>query len=230
MDVVLNKTFVLLMIPLYYLASICLSGASEMRVLKVIRDPKAFQLVADSTRRRMIYLLRAKEMTVSQLAEELGKTPQAIYHHIRKLKEADMVEVAREERIDHFIETYYQATAEVFQFSLGEGEGSRQYAEKQAKEALQSLPQLGLEVRIDDKTVSRLVALERRMDAIGHRPELQERALELKNLGFLTRQDVAKYSRLLAMRDAEFEEYLDLQRQFRDLLQSRLAGPVKTEG
>ena len=44
-------------------------------------------------------------------------TPQAIYHHIKKLLPAEMVEVTREERVDNFIETYYRATAEVFSLS-----------------------------------------------------------------------------------------------------------------
>lgn len=86
-----------------------------MKSVKVFKDPGAFKILADETRRKIIYLLRVKERTVSQIAEELGKTPQVIYHHIRKLLDADMVEVAKEVRIDHFIETYYQATAEVFE-------------------------------------------------------------------------------------------------------------------
>ena len=86
-----------------------------MKAFKVIKGgADAFQLLADETRRRIIYLLRAKEHTVSQMAAELELTPQAIYHHIRKLRDADLVEVSREERIDHFIETYFRATAEVF--------------------------------------------------------------------------------------------------------------------
>ena len=86
-----------------------------MKSVKVFKDPGAFKILADETRRKIIYLLRVKERTVSQIAEELGKTPQVIYHHIRKLLDAGMVEVAKEVRIDHFIETYYQATAEVFE-------------------------------------------------------------------------------------------------------------------
>src|SRR5207253_1996382 len=71
------------------------------KAFKLITDPDAFQLLGDETRRRIIYLLRAKEMTVSQIAGELNLTPQAIYHHIRKLRDAGMVEVAREQRVDH---------------------------------------------------------------------------------------------------------------------------------
>src|SRR2546422_211544 len=106
-----------------------------MKAFKMIKDPEAFRLLADETRRRIIYLLRAKEMTVSQIAAELNLTPQAIYHHIRKLRDSDLVEVAREERVDHFIETYYRATAEMFNLSHGEGM-PQAYAEEKTVEAL----------------------------------------------------------------------------------------------
>ncbi len=70
-----------------------------MRTFKFIRDPNAFELMADDTRRRVVYLLRAKEMTVGQIHHELQLTPQAIYHHIRKLLDAGLVEVAKEEQL-----------------------------------------------------------------------------------------------------------------------------------
>ncbi len=85
-----------------------------MRAIKVIRDPKAMDLMNDGTRRKIIDLLRAKEMAVIQIAEQLEKTPQAIYHHIGKMLDTGLIEVAKEERIGHFIETYYRATAEFF--------------------------------------------------------------------------------------------------------------------
>ena len=75
-----------------------------MRPVKILTDPKAFELLADDTRRKIINLLKAKEMTVSQIADQLDKTPQNIYHHIRKLLDGELVEVAREERIENFVE------------------------------------------------------------------------------------------------------------------------------
>ncbi len=192
----------------------------------MIRDPEAFKLMGDETRRRMIFLLRAKERTVSQIAEELGKTPQAIYHHIRKLKDVGMVEVAREERIDHFIETYYQAAAEVFDFSYGEGPGSLEYAERETEEALRSLPQLGFEVMFDKGDVSKLVEVQMRMHTLGTREDLEEQIAELKEVGFLAKQTAGKYARLLSMSDNEFEEYLGLEQEFRDRLRSRLVERV----
>src|SRR5712691_10658007 len=127
-----------------------------MKAFNVIRDPEAFQLLGDETRRRVIYLLRAKEMTVSQIAAELNLTPQAIYHHIRKMRDAGLVEVAREERVDHFIETYYRATAEMFNLSHGEGM-PQAYAEEKTKETLMALSKIGLRVRTDAEVVTRIV-------------------------------------------------------------------------
>src|SRR5207245_10638133 len=109
-------------------------------------------------RRRTMYRLRAKEMTDSQMAGELNLTPQAIYHHIRKLRDAGMVEVAREERGDHFIETYYRASAEIFNMSHGSGSSST-YHEEKAAESLQDISKIGLPVREDPTLASRLVAL-----------------------------------------------------------------------
>src|SRR5205823_3298801 len=130
--------------------------------------------MADDTRRRVIYLLRAKEMTVSQIASELQKTPQGIYHHIRKLLDAGLVEVAKEERVDHFIETYYRATAEVFEFIHGEG-GSEKYGEQRTREALQALKQLGIDARADDEIIERLLKISKQMNELALTPEMEER-------------------------------------------------------
>jgi predicted transcriptional regulator len=63
-----------------------------MKSLKIISDPEAFQLLGDETRRKIVFLLRVKEMTVSQISAELNVTPQAVYHHIKKLQTAEMID------------------------------------------------------------------------------------------------------------------------------------------
>lgn len=188
-----------------------------MRAFKVIRDPESFQLLADETRRKVIYLLRAKEMTVSQIAAELGLTPQAIYHHIRKLRDSGMVEVAREERVDHFIETYYRASAEVFHLAMGTG-GPPGYAESQIREALKALGQLGLEVSADPETVSRVLEIERRLHEIGFKTEHAEKIAEMESVDFLTKQDVLHYAKLLSMTEEEGAEYVRLLKELRQAL------------
>src|SRR5512137_2899755 len=97
-----------------------------MKEVKAISDPEACRLLADEKRRKIIYLLRAKEMTVSQIADELNLAPQNLYHHIKKMLEADLVEVTREVRVGSLIESYYRATAEVFQITVGQTSGSKE--------------------------------------------------------------------------------------------------------
>jgi DNA-binding transcriptional ArsR family regulator len=199
-----------------------------MKAFKVITNPEAFQLLADDTRRKIVYLLRAKEMTVSQIAAELGLTPQAIYHHIRKMRDADLVEVAREERVDHFIETYYRATAEIFNLSHGQGV-SPAYAQEMATEALRALSKIGLRVRTDPDIVSRIVELEKRMEAIGGKEEWAEAIAGLADVDFLVKQHVGHLANLLTMTDKEFTEYLNVEREHRKLLRSLLEEPAKVE-
>jgi len=199
-----------------------------LRTFKFVRDPNAFELMADDTRRRVIYLLRAKEMTVSQIASELQKTPQGIYHHIRKLLDAGLVEVAKEERVDHFIETYYRASAEVFEFIHGEG-GSEKYGEQRTREALQALKQLGIDARADDEIIEQLLKISKQMNELALTPELEERIQNLEGLDFIGKKHVADYLNLLTMSDKQFEEWLNFERNRRNLLKSAVSGPIQVQ-
>jgi DNA-binding transcriptional ArsR family regulator len=197
-----------------------------MKAFKLITDPQAFQLLGDETRRRIIYLLRAKEMTVSQIAGELNLTPQAIYHHIRKLRDAGMVEVAREERVDHFIETYYRASAEIFNMSHGQG-SSQGYAEEKAAESIKALSKIGLKVREDPTAAARLVELEKRMEQIGEEGKWSETIASLPDVDFFVKQGVGHLAKLLTMSDKDFAEYLNLIKGERKLLRSLVDEPPK---
>jgi DNA-binding transcriptional ArsR family regulator len=188
-----------------------------MKAVMTVKDPEAFQLLADDTRRRMIHLLRAKERTVSQIAEELGLTPQAIYHHVRRLKEAGLVEVAREERVDHFIETYYRAAAEVFYISHGEGKATKM-EEQQVLEALQNLLKVGVETKADHQTAAKIIALQAKMKALGCGQECQERIEKTEGVDFFGKQTMLEYAGYLTMNDGQFEEYLKLWRELRKTL------------
>jgi DNA-binding transcriptional ArsR family regulator len=192
-----------------------------MKAFKFIRDPKAFEIVADETRRKIIYLLRARDLTVSQIAEALQRTPQAIYTHVRKLLATGMIEVAREEKVDHFIETYYRSAAEVFEFSYGR-ERAERYAEQHMLEALQALAKLGLKVKVDKERVSRLVDVQRKIENIGASPELEETIAQLEGVGFLSKQEIAKYTKVLFMTEKQFREWIALQKEFRKLLKNLL--------
>jgi len=200
---------------------------TQMRAFKVISDPKGFEVIGDKTRRRIIYILRARDLSVSQIAEQLQVTPQAIYHHIRKLLETGMVEVAKEERIGHFIETYYRATAEVFEFQYGERH-PKEVGESETKEAIRALERVGIVLHPDDDTISRYVELTTKMESAGAAPEIEEKLSNMPEIGLLGAQHARKLARSLTMTDKQFEEYQSLEREARALLRSKLAERTQT--
>lgn len=51
-----------------------------------------FDALADSTRRRILDLLRGRERTVGELVDELGMSQPAVSRHLRLLRESGMVE------------------------------------------------------------------------------------------------------------------------------------------
>jgi DNA-binding transcriptional ArsR family regulator len=198
----------------------------SLRTFKFVRDPNAFELMADDTRRRVVYLLRAKEMTVGQIHHELQLTPQAIYHHIRKLLDAGLVEVAKEERVGHFIETYYRATAEVFEFIHGEG-GSEKYGEQRTRDALQAMNQLGINAHVDDDMIAKMMKIAKQKDELALTPEMEERIQALEGVDFIGKKQIADYVNLLVMSDKQFEEWLNFERSRRNLLKSAVAQPIQ---
>ncbi|WP_148883146.1 helix-turn-helix domain-containing protein [Thermococcus aciditolerans] len=117
-----------------------------MAKVKVITDPEVIKLMLEDTRRRILGLLRNKEMTISQLSEILGKTPQTIYHHIEKLKEAGLVEVKRTEMKGNLVEKYYGRTADAFYINMYLGdEELRYFARSRLKIKLEIFKALGYE-------------------------------------------------------------------------------------
>ena len=192
-----------------------------MKPIKVIKDPEAFQLLADETRRKIVFLLRVKEMTVSQIAAELSITPQAVYHHIKKLLKGELVEVAREERIDHLIESYYRATAETFFCSLGKTPLSRKLAGEQVTTIFNALKRLGFDLEFDENKISQLIDLRSNLDeCCSSFGKFEDAISDLDDVDFLTKQIVQDYAETLSMSDEEFVRQQEIKKKFRDLLLS----------
>jgi DNA-binding transcriptional ArsR family regulator len=79
---------------------------------------------------RRVDLLRrmAEERTCTQLAGELGETPQRVYYHVKKLEAAGLVERVRERRVRGIVEGIYRARARSYWLSprlVGEIGGRR---------------------------------------------------------------------------------------------------------
>ena len=200
-----------------------------MKPAKMITDPTAMELLGDETRRRIIYLLRARELTNSQIAEELRMTPQAIYHHIKKLLAAELVEVTREERVENFIETYYRATAEVFEFSWGTSARNQAQAEQRLREALLSLDKVGIKAKVDDAALGQIIKVQARIGELFEKGELQDKMSKLEGVDFLTRQEMTSLASMASLSDKQFQEWMKLQKELRDLLKGILTSTGSTK-
>ena len=191
-----------------------------MRAVKTISDPEAFKIAADQTRRKMLFLLRAKEMTVSQIAQELNLTPQTVYFHIKKLVEAGMVEVSREVRVDHLIESYYQATAEVFHFTVGNTTRSKETLMETIEAVLNALKRIGFRIEYDNKALNQLTDLQMKLQDCCSAKEYEEEIAKLEDVDFFVKQDLQEYASILSMSDEKVKKGDQLKREFRELLRS----------
>jgi len=205
----------------------CLVSESSMKAFIVIREPEAFQLLADETRRKILYLLRVKDMNVNQLAAELGLTSQAVYHHIRKLLKGKMIEVTKEERVGHLIESYYRATAEDFLLSTGkikaESVRDKAMVKEQITAVLKAYRKFGLDVKYDDSNISKLVDLWVGLQedcGTCMNPELQDKIWSSDDLSLLEKTMAAELSSVLLMTDEEFARNEKNRRELRTFLRS----------
>jgi DNA-binding transcriptional ArsR family regulator len=191
-----------------------------MKAVKTISDPEAFKLFADETRRKIVFLLRAKEMTVSQIADELHITPQTVYHHIKKLVGGDMVEVTREVRVDHLIESYYRATAEAFHFTVGKTSHSAKALKERTETALEALKKIGFKVQYDEKTLSKLVELQTEMEECCGPQKVEEALSKLEDIDPLTKMTVEEYAGLILTSAEELAKENVIRKKFWNLLKS----------
>ena len=192
-----------------------------MKSLKRIKEvtPEAFKLIGDETRKRIIFLLRVKELTISQISSELGITPQAIYHHIKRLEAAGLVEVAREERIDHLIESYYQATAETFLCSIGSL--PKETAKRDILAVLDGLKKIGFQIETNDEIADKLVDFEEKMAKHKGTKKLESTIEKLEeNLDIFTSNVVRHYADLILMSEEEYAKRQELSKGLRRYLLS----------
>jgi DNA-binding transcriptional ArsR family regulator len=191
-----------------------------MKPIMTITDPEAVKVAVDETRRKILYLLRAKEMTVSKISDELNLTPQTVYHHIKKLCSVGMVEVAKEVRVDHLIESYYRATAEVFHFTVGKETNSKETVAEKVKATLEGLKRIGYNLKYDQSTINELAELSIELDDCCTCKDIEEAISKLDDVDYFTKQEIQEYSGLLTMSDQELNERNYVKERFTRLLRS----------
>jgi DNA-binding transcriptional ArsR family regulator len=120
--------------------------------IRVIKDPEVAKLLADETRRKMLHMLRHREMSSSDLAKALDKPHSSIQHHLTLLREADLVEETRSERVRNMIQPFYRSKAQriIISYSLSEAlaeyEGIRTWKQESRRKLLDALQIIGIDI------------------------------------------------------------------------------------
>lgn len=210
----------------------------KTRTLNLCKTVKseACKLLGGETQRKIIDLLRVRELAVCKIAKELNMTPQAIYHHIKKLENAGLVHVTREERCGHLIESYYRTTAENFICSTEELKGEP--LKEDLMDILNGLNKIGFKVEVNEEKVSKLAEIQARRRKFKklHSP-VPDICMKCGSTDFFLKfgpMDPVKldyiygYADLIMMTDEEYEEKVKSDREFRQFLLSICQEKPKT--
>ena len=85
-----------------------------MNKLEKVQRFDQIKLLADERRMAILQLLMTKEATLSQLGEELEKSPAWVRHHVQKLEASGLVELCEVRNTGKVTEKFYRANAKAF--------------------------------------------------------------------------------------------------------------------
>jgi len=82
--------------------------------IMLVDDPEKIEALNEPTRKQIIRLLSDREMTLTQIAKELGLSKRSVWYHLRVLLDRDLIILARKKLNTYGIEEkYYRARASV---------------------------------------------------------------------------------------------------------------------
>jgi DNA-binding transcriptional ArsR family regulator len=79
-----------------------------------VRDEEQLRAMADSTRRRILSLLRERAASTTELAETLGQPKGTVAHHVKVLEDASLIRVVRTRKVRALTERYYGRLARLY--------------------------------------------------------------------------------------------------------------------
>jgi molybdate-binding protein len=86
--------------------------------LQTLTQFERIKLLSDERRLAILRLLMGQPATLSQLADRLETYPAKIRHHLKKLEQANLVELVSTQIVGGFVEKYYRATAGAYTINL----------------------------------------------------------------------------------------------------------------
>ena len=183
----------------------------EKKDIMVIRDPDVIKIITESTRRKILALLKINDLSISQLAEMLGKDQSTVYRHIKKLEACGIVMPVGERKIHHIPEAVYGRLARSYlivpEIDEGHPSPSVYYTRDTIKKVMDVLENMGYDIE-SRRIVSReMYKFSKKVDSL-----LFEdwKALEGKNMHIDEKTFVNSVLMLLILKINEDPELKDL--------------------
>jgi DNA-binding transcriptional ArsR family regulator len=93
----------------------------KVKEILVIQDPEKLKMVLNRLTWKILGMLSEKEMYPLEIARKIGVHDQKVYYHIRKLVEAGVITVSREEEKKGATAKFYKAVSKAFGIELPGG-------------------------------------------------------------------------------------------------------------
>ncbi|HXX87272.1 MAG TPA: helix-turn-helix domain-containing protein [Candidatus Acidoferrum sp.] len=90
----------------------------KVKEIAIMKDPQKLRMILGNLSWRILVALSEKEMYPLELAKKLGVHEQKVYYHIRKLVEADAINVVREEEKKGATAKYYRPVSPAYGIEL----------------------------------------------------------------------------------------------------------------
>jgi DNA-binding transcriptional ArsR family regulator len=194
-----------------------------MNIRKI--KPDSFKLLEDETRRKIVFMLREETLTVKEIAQRLGMTPQNIYHHMNKLEENEIVEMGYERRKGHLIESYYRTSSENYIYNE---DWMPQDLVKNYLDILNGLNELNYDIIVDLETAEEIKRLHELVLSYFQDEITQIQPCSICSFsGFFMKfgplnpvllRQILEFAGLLDMNDDEFIQYLESLKNLRNYL------------
>ena len=82
--------------------------------IMLVDDPEKIEVLNEPTRKRILRLLSDREMTLTQIAKELGLSKRSVWYHLRVLLSRDLIVLVKKRVNTYGIEEkYYRARASI---------------------------------------------------------------------------------------------------------------------
>lgn len=174
--------------------------------IRIIKDPETARLLGEENRRRMLHMLRHREMSVTDLAKALDKPHSSVQHHLNLLRDVGLVTETRQEKVRNMVQPFYRATAHRFIISyslteaLADDEAFITWRRSQRNKIIDGLREIGITFPLELKAeIDDLITI-----CVDHEVKAFEESLEKVNspnidrhtqraiVQFLTQFDLAK--------------------------------------